>query len=261
MAREIKNKNLYVIFGGSVSHYHDWLRVTYEIEKKLRIKLKRTKAEEFKGKRDGINIVIKFCWNPIRDKNYYEMKKYEEIEHKAIVAIPANELVKKIKNPNAVLFLGLCGGFKGKKDEIYIPEEFKEILFKEKFVKNHEILTAKPLNKIKTKNFLKNKIKGKGAKVITSNLTLMPKNMEDESEESLIKLTNTLLKSGDVVEKESYQIVKKFNKKCPIGIVLIASDILTIKKHMLRPHKFNPNRENIKKTFSNSIKEMILNLK
>jgi hypothetical protein len=253
---QMKNKNFYIIFGGSVNHYHDWFRVTYEIEKKLKIKLRRTNAEEFRAKKGNLNIIIRFCWNPVRDKNYLNLKEYQETEFKDIVAVPASELVKKLKNPAAVLFLGLCGGFKGDKSDVYVPEDFKEIIFEEKFIREKEILKIKPKNKIKIKNFMKGIVEGKPARVITSNLTLMPKNMENESEDILIKLTNHLLKNGDVVEKETYQIVKEFSKKCPLGVVLVASDVLTIKKHMLRPHKFKPNRAKLKNIFSNAVKEM-----
>ena len=156
---EMKPKNFYIIFGGSVNHYHTWFKVTQELERKLRIKLRRTHAEEFRGEKDGVNIIIRFCWNPIRDKNYYELKKYVETEFKDIVAIPASEIVKKIKNPVGVLFMGFCGSFKGKKHDVYVPEEFKEILFEEKFVREKEISKVRPKNKIKINNFLKNKIK------------------------------------------------------------------------------------------------------
>lgn len=250
-------KKLYIVFGGSVGHYHNWFKVTYKIEKVLGIKLRRVSAEVFEGEKDNIPLKIMFCWNPIRDKNYYSMKEYAEREFKEIVSPPAEEIVKKIINPSAVLFLGLCGSFKGKKDDVFIPEEFKEIIFKEEFVRKKDILKISPKNSIKLDNFMKGKIEGKSAKAITSNLTLMPRNMENESKDILIKLTRSLIKSGDLVEKESYQIVKGMKGKCPVGVVLISSDVLTIKKHMLNPHKFFPNKEKIRKVFSKAVKEMI----
>jgi len=254
-------KNLYIIFGGSVDHYHNWFRITYEIEKKLGIVLRRTGAEKFEGKKGDVNLKIRFCWNPTRDKNYYEMRKFNEINFKSIVAIPADELAKKIKNPSAILFLGLCGGFKGRKSDVYIPEEFDEIFFEEKIIREKEVLKVKPKNKIKIKNYLKRKMKGLSGKVVTSNLTLMPKNIENEDKDILIKLTKNLTREGDLVDKESYQIVKEFRKKCPVGVLMFVSDVLTIKKHMLNPHKFNPNKIKMKNHFSEAVKVAVGGLK
>ena len=254
-------KNLYIMFGGSVDHYHNWFRVTYEIEKKLGIVFRRTGAEKFEGKKENVNIKIRFCWNPTRDKNYYEMKRYNETNFKSIVAIPADELSKRIKNPSVILFLGLCGGFKGKKGDIYLPEEFGEIFFEEKIIREKEVLEIKPKNKIKIKNYLKGKMKGLNGRVVTSNLTLMPKNIENEDKEILIKLTKNLIREGDLVDKESYQIVNEFKKECPVGVLMLASDILIIKKHMLNPLKFNPIKNKIRNSFTEAVNVMVGGLK
>ena len=65
--------------------------------------------------------------------------------------------------------------------------------------------------------------------------------------DKLISLAKKLSKFGDVVEKESYQIVKHFRNKVPIGVYIQSSDVLTNKRHMLHrkmetdKNKFNSN--------------------
>jgi hypothetical protein len=259
--RKAKMKKLTVILGGSVDFYQKHMNLLRLVEKKTRWKIKKINFERFSCKVNGIDIDILFCWNPIRDAAYYDLKKFAESKLKFAVHLPASELVKKIKNIHAVLFIGNCGAFQGKKEETYLPSMFNELLFKKLVVDEEIIKNLKPKGKINIKNILQGKIKGKESIAITSNLTLSPNNMLNHDKDLLIKAAKKLSKYGDMVEKESYQIVKAFKNKIPLGVIMISSDVLSIKKHMMDNKNFKPNKENFANTFIKSIKIMVNELK
>ncbi len=253
-------KKLTMIFGGTVEFYK-WAGVFDSIEKKFKCELRRVAINKIVGRIKNVNIEMFFCLSPYRDHQYDWAKEFLAVKRKVLIPPPANETVKKIKNSDLILFLGLCGGFKGKKGDIYIPEEFKEIDFKGNFIKDKEILKAKPKNKVTIDNFLRRRLKGKKARVITSNATLSPKQMENQNKESLIKIAKILLKYGEVVEKETCQIVKALKKKAPLGVMLMASDVLHIKKHMLDHDNFSPDRGIFKKNALRAVKICLEELK
>ena len=166
-------KKITVIFGGSVGLYSGYFRIFDEIEKQLSCSVRRDSPYSFSTKIKDTRIEFKFCICPTRDKAYYSSKKYLETTWKEVVPVPADELVKKIKS-DKVLFLGICGSFKGKMGEISFPEEFHEILFEDVYIKHKEILKIKPMNKVAIKNILKEESDGKKKAVVTSNITLTP---------------------------------------------------------------------------------------
>ncbi len=250
-------KKITVIFGGTVGLYQGYFKIFEAIEKEFNCIIRRISPFKFSGKIGNIKIDFEFCINPIKDKNYFASKKYLETSRwKELVPPSANDVVKKIKS-DYVLFFGICGAFKGKKNQIYIPEEFKEIFFKETSIKYKHIMKITPKNKITIKNILANKVKGIKSKVITSNMTLTHKNIEKESKDHLIALANILIKHGDLVDKEMYQIAKYFNNKIPLGIMVMSSDILTVKKHMLEDKTFNLNIETFNKSCIEALKTII----
>lgn len=252
-------KKLTIIFGGGVDFYHKQLNVFNIIEKVNGWKFKRIAPEKLIANVDNIKIEVRFCWNPIRDKIYEDFKSYIQTELKDILAVPASELVEKIKNTDGILFLGMCGAFKGKKNHIYLPNKFKELIFKDSIIKHKHILKIKPKNLISTENFLIGKTLGKESRAVTSNLTLCDKNAEDKSRELIAKLGKILVKHGDFVEKESYQIAKKFKNIYPLGFMIIASDVVSIKKHQMHGKQFKP-EENaywIAENFAKAMKIMV----
>lgn len=241
-------KKITVIFGGTLDWYLRYFEVFRTIEKKFNCIIRRNGINSLSCKIEDIKFDFLFCLHPIRDENYLSLKKSkEESGWKEIVCLPADELVKKIKNSNMILFFGLCGGFKGKKNDIYFPEKFSEVFFKRQ-IKKTGISKIKPFNQIKIHNFLTGKLKGKKSKIVTSNLTLMPESIEDKCKASLIRLTNIFLKYGDLVDKEGYQVAKYFNGKVPLGFMFMASDVLTVKKDMMKPKNFNPNKNKFNQT-------------
>lgn len=242
-----------IIFGGNVGIYLYSFKIFQEIEKSFKCKIKRVGHFKFQTKIDKKLIEFFFCYGPTRDKNYKIRKESFAFNEKEIVPEPSDELVKKIKKEGTILFFGLCGGFGGKKGEVYLPQEFSEILFEKEFIREREILHVKPLNKILGKNFLIGKLKGKKGKIITSNLTLQPRSMENDDEELLINLANSLSKKVDIVDKESYVIAKHFKNFDKIGLMFIASDILTKKRHMMKGD-FKPNINRFNRNCVKSLK-------
>jgi len=256
---KMKNKKLTIVLGGNVGFYL-WSMGTFSaIEKNLNCKIKRISYFKFSTSIKGVMIEFRICYNPTKDNNYKKRAELFALNEKEIIPPPSDEVAKKIKSRN-ILFLGLCGGLKGKKSEIFIPEEFNEIFFEDVYIKQEEILKIIPKNKIKIKNALKGEMSGKNAKVLTTNLTLMKDTIQDKKIEYLMMLGNNLSKNIDVVEKESYPIVKKF-RNVNIGVMLMSSDILTIKRNVMKTGKFNPNKDVFNKNCSKAIKEMLKNLK
>ncbi len=256
-------KKLTIIFGGSIDLYLKQMKTFGVIEKLNNWKFKRIAPEKLVGIIEGVKVEIRFCWNPVRDKNYEKFKKWIQKELKDIVAPPASELVKTIKKTDAVLFLGLCGAFKGKRNDVYLPNEFKEILFTDSLIKKEHVLKIRPKNLIKTINILIGKVSGKVSRALTSNLTLIDANAENKSKEIISRLGKNLRKYGDFVEKESYQIAKKFKGKLPLGFMVITSDVVSVKKHQMNLKKFCPEKDVkiIGWHFGEAIKAMINELK
>jgi hypothetical protein len=128
--------------------------------------------------------------------------------------------------------------------------------FKNSLVSKSDFTTFIPKEEIVIKNCLLGKIKGKDAKVITSNLTLCPETMHDKNENLLIELSKHLSKYGELVEKEAYFMVKSFYKKCPVGVLMISSDVLNVKKKMLTEKNLKSDGDNFANLFIQSVKIM-----
>jgi len=253
-------KKLTIIFGGSIDYYDKNMGVFKEIGDVFGCSIKKIAKSKLTTKIKKINIEILFAYNPTRDKNYRVNKRYLETKWGQTVPAPADEIVKKIKKSDIVLFFGHCGGFSGKPGIIYTPETFKEIFFEEAIVKHKEIIKIKPKNKIKINNILAGKMQGKKATLITSNLTLNPSSIENNSKEHLIKLAKILSNAGDIVEKESYPVAKYFKDKVPLGVMVVCSDVLSIKKYMM-DEKFNPSPKKFSKACIKAIKIALKKLK
>lgn len=251
-------KIITIIFGGTFGLYH---HVFNEIEKKLNCKIMRKSVYFLTTKIKSAEINFYICNSPVRDRNYYFQKKYlQSSQWKELIPPPANEIANKIKKSDTILFFGYCGTFKGKKS-VYVPGVFKEIFFNKSKIMDVDELKMKVENEIKTQNILKTVINGEDAKVITSNLTLAPYHAKPESKDKIIRIANILSNFGDVVEKETYQIVKHFNNKIPLGIYLQSSDVLTNKRHMLSHKGMETDKNKFNKNVIKSIKFALGKLK
>jgi len=250
-------KKITIIFGGNVGVYVYHFKTIKAIEDSLKCKIKRTGHFSFSTKVKNIFIDITFCYGPIKDGNYLKRKELFALNEKEIIPQPAEIIAKKIGDTSLVLLLGLCGGLKGNKSEIYLPTEFREILFEQNYIKKEKVLPIKKLKRISLHNYLLENMPGKKASALTSNLTFQPKSIEKENTELLLDITNSLSKSIDVIDKESYQIVEKLKEKYPIGVMLMASDVLNKKRFMLKGN-FKPN---IKKFNANCVRAIKVSLK
>jgi hypothetical protein len=253
-------KKLIIVLGGSVDFYHNNLCLFRNVEKITGWKFERVSPDRFASEIDGVNIDIRFCWNPKRDIHYGWFKKFVQRDLKMILSIPAEELIKKIKKTDGLLFLGHCGAFKGKKESIYLPNKFLSLDFKFPKVRR-ENLDIVPESPVKIDNVLIDKMSGKKGTTITTNLALVPINMDNQNKDLLIDLTKNLMKYGDVVDKESYEIARGISKEVKFGCLMISSDVLTIKKHMMKEEGFKPDKDNFAKAFIDSVKVMVGELK
>ncbi|MEK6926477.1 MAG: hypothetical protein AABW50_04330 [Nanoarchaeota archaeon] len=247
-------KKLTIIYGGSVGLYQGYFRVFNEIEKSLGCIIKRVSYFKFITKINNTKVEFLFSDMPTKGKNYYLNKKYLATRWKELIPPPADEVATRIKNTDAVLFLGLCGGFHGKKGDIHTPEEFNELLFKKTRISHKKDFKINPKTKIKLQNFLLSKIKAKKSRVVTSNMALTPDNAVNKDEEIIIKLAQILRDHTEVVEMETYPIVKILGHKFPLGIMLMTSDLVHVKKHMMRHGKFTPHKNIFNKNCIRAIK-------
>ncbi len=226
-----ENLPISIIFCGPVSLYN-YFQTFDVIEKYFNCKIKKINSNKFFCKINNTKINFYFCLNPTRDKNYTLLKQRKKTGHlKESIPLPADELVKQISESKVVLSFGLCGAFKGKKSEIYLPVKFKKLLFNENYINSKEIKKIENSPKIKINNFLVNKITGRKSTDITSNLLFVP---EDEKDNGFFRIVKFLSKFGDVIEKENYPIVKFLKDKTQLGIMLFASDTLNRKSGTLK---------------------------
>ncbi len=234
-----------MIFGGNVEPYEQTVRA---ILGELGItKLEKREAFNLSVRINDIELEFLWCYGPTKDKNYDASKEYFLKTYKQLLPPPADEVVKLVKQTNVVLFFGLCGAFKGNVNEVYLPTEFSEINFQERMIKKEHIPKIIPKNKITCNNILLGKIKGKKSKQVTSNLTLSPALIaEPHPEEHVRTIAYNLLSFADAVDKESFEVVKALGAKFPIGIAVIASDVLEKNESMLTSVKEHWDREHFK---------------
>jgi len=246
-----------VIFGGTFGLYHGHLKVFRNIENKFNCKIQRTGQNKLTTRINNAHIEFLFGFHPRNDQNYRALKKSkEEGFWKELVPPPMDKVVKRVKNKDKILFLGLCGGLIGKKSDIYTPTEFSEIFFGKK-ITSKDIQKAKPLHKIKIRNRLQEKLETSSSKAITSNLTIMPNSCEKNSKDEIIQLSQKLQEGGDFVDKECYQIAKHFKNKAPLYIGLMASDVASVKRHMLQSNMFEPNIKKFNKLTRDALKAVL----
>lgn len=219
------------------------------IESKLNSKFKKISKYIYKIETENFLFNFYACYKPKRDKSYTSSKEY--FKTKGEDTPPSTkEVLKKIKNPDKVFLFGTCGSLNGKKNQIYLPNEFYNISFKETYIKQKEIDEISLDRKIECKNILLNKVKGLKSKVITSNVTFIQGRIQDESKEHTIKLAKIMGEHVNCVDMESYPIVKKFRNKSPIGIFLFSSDV--VGKHK----KMNFRLREFQKKVSDAIKKI-----
>lgn len=243
-------KRITVILGGTFGLYYNLFR---EIDEKFGCKIMRNSVYKLQTKMNNVKVDFYICNCPVRDKNYYFSRTYlQSSPWKELIPPPASEIVKKVKESDVVLFFGYCGTFMGNKTA-YTPGIFKEVFFGDGGIMaiNNSGIAVK--NEIRIKNILAGKINAAEGKIITSNLTLAPYAARPDSKEKVIELSSILSDFGDAVDKESYQVVKYFKDKIPLGIYLQSSDVLASKRHMMSPKGMEINRAKFNK---NIIKAM-----
>ena len=178
---------------------------------------------------------IRFCYNPKKDASYLDSKKYIKQNFDDDAPEPARHLIKRIKT-KFIIFFGICGSTKTNSNvgDVFIPISTRRLYFRGKFITKKEILSLKPSSIIKINNILKNKISGKTANDLTTNITAFPDNLRDLTPG---EYENYIRSYADIVQKELYEIVKGIkNKKVSFGAILICSD--TPKEKLKPKHNF-----------------------
>jgi hypothetical protein len=228
-------KKIVVIFGGPVNLFEKRFKIFKYFEKKFKIKIKKVSSVKFVTVIENIKFEFLFSYCPKSDMAYLDSKKYIEQNYNESVPLPTNELCAKIKKADIILFFGICGAFNGKIGEIYVPSVLREINY------SGEMICIKDFNKNpgREKTF-KNELNGMGknARVITSNITLMPACVEGRREKIVLKFGKKLSKFGNVIDKESFQVVKNLAGKFKLGVGLVCSDVILEKKFLTPRHKF-----------------------
>lgn len=106
-------KKITIIFGGPVDMYMGFGLFNL-IENYFKVKILSKSSQIFETKIDDVTLEFRFCFHPTRDELYKAaVKKHKERGWNKVIPLPADELVKKIKNTDFVLFFGLCGTFIG----------------------------------------------------------------------------------------------------------------------------------------------------
>jgi len=209
-----------VVFIGSPYNVLSKRTLPKLIEEKFNSKLKRISKYHYDLKIPEALIQFYTCYKSRRDKSYEISKKYFK-KNKEDVPPPTKEVIKKINKADKVFVIGTCGAIKGGKNNFFVPDEFYEVFFKVP-IKNIQVKLRKP---IRFNNLFSNIINGKDGGVLTSNLTLMPENLESKSKKDLSLLAKKLSFYVNCVDMESYPIIKKFYKK-PVGVLLYSSDVI-----------------------------------
>ncbi len=217
-------KKVVIIFGFPKNIVEKRLKFYTQFSNKFKTKVIKINDLNFKSKIDNIKIDFLYAFCPKRDSAYLDSKKYIKKNYREKVPLPAKEVCKKIKNADFVLFFGICGGLKQKIKigDIFLPNTFYELNIKGIQVSEKEAKTLIPKNKIIYQNELIGKLKGRRAECLTINLSTWEGNFKNPEMKPMFE--KRLAKKIDIVEKETYQIVKNLKNKFPLGIVLICSD-------------------------------------
>ena len=250
-------KKTAILLGGMPDNFIKDAKLFEGIEKKFNCTIKRIGEFEAETQMGDNYVKFFFCYKPRRDKNYLDSAKWYKKTWKSNISPPANEVAKKIKNFDMVIFFGFCGAFNEEKNRVCLPNKFSEIDFEESFIRLKHIDKIKASASIELNNILIGKIKGEKCRTVSSNLTLMPKNIEGNSKEHLKILASNLSKHADVVEMETYTIVKELDGKLPLGVFLFVSDVLDKDKDMLESKAIKFNLEIFKKSCLETIEKFV----
>lgn len=249
---------LIVIFGGPVELYQINADFFNAFEKEFHKSLKRKSPFLFTCKIDSIHIDFRFAFHPNKDKAYEDSKIYFKKKWNIRIPPPVNDLIKEIKNPDVILFFGLCGAFWGKRNEIYVPTEYLIMNFKKSKIRPIDVRKTRPKKKIVYNNILNKLVKEKNGKIITTNITLNPRGIENKDEALLIRYCKILQKCAKLVDKESYMVIHAFKNIAPIGILVQTSDVIL--KHKFLEEKLSVNWNKFNQACLKVLKNIIPNI-
>lgn len=249
-------KKITILVGCWVGQFVKDIAFFKYLENNLKCKIKKKSEFVFETIINDKKIIFQFCFGPDNDKIWQERKR---IRAKDGLKLPPsiNHLAKIGINTDEMYYIGFCGIFNGKKNQIYLPNKFIKISFDEYMLRHKHKRKIKVSKKINYPNYLIGKIKGIPCTTITSNQVLSLKYVKDKSEEILKSISKKLSKHADIVEMENYEIIKNFGKKHKIGIMLYGTDMPGKKKSMLGSKNVShPNWSKFNKTGIEMIKKI-----
>jgi len=238
-------KQIIIFIGCWVHQFVNDIKFFDALEKTLGCTVKRRSTFTYVTTINNSKITFQFCFGPNNDNVWKERKRIRTQE--GLQAPPSIEhLAKKNIKADGIYYLGFCGVLKGEKHNVYLPDIFIKLDFKEYAIHHKHVDEMILSKKIYYPNKLLGIIHGKRCTTVTSNQVLSLKYVNNHSNDVLKALSKKLARYADVVEMENYELIKHFGKKYPIGIFLYGTDIPSNKKYSLQsqPSKFNWNKFN-----------------
>lgn len=248
----MKKKEITILIGCWVSQFVKEIKFFDYLERNLKCKVKKKSKFTFETEVNNTRVTFQFCFGPDNDKVWKERRKIRG----SSLPPSIGHLAKKGIKADSIYYLGLCGIFRGKKNEVYLPNKFLRVNFDEYTLHHGHIDKLMVSSEIKYNNKLIGLIKGEKCTTITSNQVLSLRYVKDNSVEVLKAISNKLKLHADVVEMENYEVVKNFGKTHPIGIFLYSIDNPSKKGHMIGAKPLKVNWDNFNKQATNMIKKI-----
>ncbi|MFH1585414.1 MAG: hypothetical protein ABIB79_01465 [archaeon] len=196
------------------------------IERSLKTKIEKINSNKYFCSTKEKKFYFFPCYKPIKDRSYLSSKKYFLKEKGEKIPLPVKEALPLIKDIDLVLLFGTCGTINGKRNQVFLPTKFYSKRTNGTFIRKSFLEKFKLSKGISNKNILTDLIKGQKCKLLTSNITFIPDCVEGKSLKYLDRFTKEINKKIDCIDMESYDIVKKFKDKVPIGVFLFSSDTI-----------------------------------
>lgn len=246
------NKKIAIIIGDFPDHFVNNLRFFENLEREIGCIVKKKTKSRFESKINNNKVIFQFCIGPSRDPLWLKRKG-------SMQGLPPTiEDFSKMKlDLDEIYYLGYCGVFKGKKDSIYLPTRFSKVTFEDYILDHNHIIDFDVEEKLTYENSLIDRIKGKKCSAITVNQILSLKYVKDNSLKILNSISKEMAKHADIVEMESYEIVKLFRNKYPLGLFYYGMDYPNRKRNVAGSGKVVWNKEKFTKAGIGMIKTVV----
>ncbi|MDO8509379.1 MAG: hypothetical protein Q7S27_06895 [Nanoarchaeota archaeon] len=246
----MKSDKFLILIGDWPKHIIEDLRLFDLIEDKLSTEIIKLDEFSYKTIIDDKEIIIQFCFGS--EEN--EFRKIREEHWKEKLPPSIESISNRDSKFKEVYYVGFCGLINGKVNEIYLPNQFKKVNFKDYWITPRT--KFKISRKIERNNILSSKMKGKICTGLTSNQVLLLKYMKDRNPETLRLLGEKLSEQADIIEMEGYGVMKYFSGNCPIGLAYLGTDSPIRKEYILGQEMAKVNWDKFKRMTLNLLKKL-----